>query len=250
MSIFKNAKNSKKSKIVLAIVKFAILILILVGVPLYFYFFQKDLIDQMSSLESVQELFNANKNYTVFIIIAAQCLQIVLCFIPGQWIQIASGYFFSVPISLVLALVGAFIGSVITYYLAKLLGHDAMHLFFGEERIRDMIHKLNSKKAVIIIFLIFLIPGIPKDLCNYAAGLSEMKLKPFLIVSLIGRTPAMLGSIVIGRQLYLGGYGIAIAVAVFAVIACILGIIYRHKLNLFLDRMYDKYIGEGEEENE
>lgn len=248
MSIIKNAKNNKKSKIILALLKLGILIIILVGVPLYIYFFHKDLVEQLSSLENVQALFNANRNYSALIIVAAQCLQIILCFIPGQWIQIASGYFFSILISLFLALIGAFIGSVITYYLAKLLGHDAMHLFFGEEKIKDMIHKLNSKKAVIIIFLIFLIPGVPKDLCNYAAGLSEMNLKPFLIVSLIGRTPAMLGSIIIGRQLYLGGYGIAIGVAVFAIIACILGIIYRQKINLFLDKMYDKYIGEKENE--
>lgn len=248
MNIFKNLQKNKKSKIIFALIKFAILILILVGIPLYVYFFHKDLVDEMSSLENVQAFLNDNRKYTALICLAAQCIQIVLCFIPGQWIQIASGFFFNTFVSLGLALVGAFIGTIITYYLAKLLGHDAMHLFFGEEKIKDMIHKLNSKKAVIIIFLIFLIPGVPKDLCNYAAGLSEMKLKPFLIVSLIGRTPAMLGSIIIGRQLYLGGYGIAIGVAVFAIIACILGIKYRHKLNVFLDKMYDKYIGEENEE--
>ncbi len=247
MSLLKTAKESKKSKVILAVLKLFILLIILVGIPLYIYFFHKDILDEMSSLENVKSFLEANKGYSALIIMATQCIQIVICFIPGQWIQIASGYFFNIPFSLALALIGAFVGSVITYYLAKLLGHDAMHLFFGEEKMKDMIHKLNSKKAVIVIFLIFLIPGIPKDLCNYAAGLSEMRLKPFLIVSLIGRTPAMLGSIIIGRQLYLGGYGIAIGVAVFAVIACILGIIYRQKLNAFLDRLYDKYIGDEEE---
>ena len=63
-----------------------------------------------------------------------------------------------------------------------------MHLIFGEEKIKSMLETLNSKKAVVLVFLIFLIPGVPKDLCNYVAGLSEMKLKPFLIVSLIGRS--------------------------------------------------------------
>lgn len=100
----------------------------------------------------------------------------------GFWL----GYLYS--------LIGAFLGSVLTYYIAKILGHDAMHLTFGEEKIKSMLETLNSKKAVVLVFLIFLIPGVPKDLCNYVAGLSEMKLKPFLIVSLIGRSPGMMAA--------------------------------------------------------
>ena len=101
---------------------------------------------------------------------------------------------------------------------------------------------LNSKKAMIIIFLIYLIPGVPKDLCNYAAGLSNMKFKPFLLVSILGRTPGMMGSIIIGRQLYTHSYTSAIIIGVAASICFVLGIIYRNKVNGFLDNMYDKYL--------
>ena len=133
-------------------------------------------------------------------------------------------------------------GSVITYYIAKKLGRDAMYLFFKEEQIENLIKMLNSKKAMIIIFLIYLIPGVPKDLCNYAAGLSNMKFKPFLLVSILGRTPGMMGSIIIGRQLYTHSYTSAIIIGVAASICFVLGIIYRNKVNGFLDNMYDKYL--------
>ena len=115
-----------------------------------------------------------------------------------------------------------------------------MHLIFGEQKIKKMLRTLNSKKAIVLVFIIFLIPGVPKDLCNYVAGLSEMKLKPFLIVSLIGRTPGMMGSLLIGRQIQTGGYVSAAVIAGIAVVLFALGIIFRKKITVVLDKGYDK----------
>ncbi len=91
-----------------------------------------------------------------------------------------------------------------------------------------------------VIFIIYLIPGVPKDLCNYIAGLSNVKLKPFLILSLIGRSPGMMGSLLIGRQIEVGGYNAAVVIAVIAVILFILGVIFREKVFNIIDKSYDK----------
>ena len=176
----------------------------------------------------------------MFIYIGSQILQIVICIIPGQWLQFAAGYMYGFWLGYLYSLIGAFLGSVLTYYIAKILGHDAMHLIFGEEKIKSMLETLNSKKAVVLVFLIFLIPGVPKDLCNYVAGLSEMKLKPFLIVSLIGRSPGMMGSLLIGRQIYTGGYVSAAVIAAVAVVLFVLGLIFRKKITVFLDKCYER----------
>ena len=236
----KKERLRRRFKIFSAIFKLALLVVILIGIPLYIYFFQHDLIDTFSSEENVKAIFQEYKVQSVFVYIGAQILQIIICIIPGQWLQFAAGYLYGFWLGYLYSLIGAALGSVMTYYLAKLLGHDAMHLIFGEEKIKNTLKKLNTKKSIIIVFIIFLIPGVPKDLCNYAAGLSEMKLKPFLVVSLIGRTPGMMGSLIIGRQIETGGYTSAIVVAVIAVILCALGIIFRKHLTVFLDRAYDK----------
>ncbi|MDY2680331.1 MAG: VTT domain-containing protein, partial [Lentihominibacter sp.] len=155
-------------------------------------------------------------------------------------LQFAAGYIYGFWIGYLLSLLGAAIGTVLTYYIARVLGHDAMHLIFGEEKIHQMLDTLNSKKAVVLVFLIFLIPGVPKDLCNYVAGLSEMKLKRFMIVSLIGRSPGMMGSLLIGLSIESGKYIGAGAIAAAAVILFTLGIIFRKKITAFLDKAYDK----------
>ncbi|NLD20350.1 MAG: TVP38/TMEM64 family protein [Clostridiales bacterium] len=232
----------KKFKVFSAIFKLLVFLLIIVGIPLYIYFFQHNLIDRFSSMEQVNALFKEYRSQGVLFYIGAQIVQIVICIIPGQWLQFAAGYVYGFWLGYFFSLVGAALGSILTYYIAKLLGHDAMHLIFGEEKIRNMLKTMNSKKAVVVVFLIFLIPGIPKDLCNYAAGLSQMKLKPFLIISLIGRTPGMMGSLLIGRQISTGGYTSAAVIAGIAVVLCVLGVVFRKKLMLLLDKFYAKFM--------
>lgn len=240
MNKHRKDKLHKRIKLFSTILKSALLLFILVGLPLYIYFFQPELIDAMSSMESVNHFFRQYRTESVFVYIGAQIAQIVICIIPGQWLQFAAGYMYGFWLGFLFSLIGAAIGSILTYYLAKLLGRDAMHLIFGEAKINEFIHKLNSKKAIVIVFLIFLIPGVPKDLCNYAAGISEMKLKPFLIVSLVGRSPGMMGSLLIGRQIEAGYYTGAIIIAVIAAALCVLGVIMRKKLTVWLDRIYDR----------
>ena len=233
-------KIHKRIKVISTILKFALLLLIIIGLPLYIYFFEPQLIDSMSSMENVNALFEHYHAESILVYIGAQILQIIICVIPGQWLQFAAGYMYGFWLGFLYSIIGAAIGSVVTYYLAKLLGRDAMHLIFGEARINEFIHKLNSKKAIVIVFLIFLIPGVPKDLCNYAAGISEMKLKPFLIVSLVGRSPGMMGSLLIGRQIEAGNYTGAIVVATVAVVLCVVGIIMRKRLTGWMDKAYDR----------
>ena len=233
-------KIHKRIKVISTILKFALLLLIIIGLPLYIYFFEPQLIDSMSSMENVNALFEHYHAESILVYIGAQILQIIICVIPGQWLQFAAGYMYGFWLGFLYSIIGAAIGSVVTYYLAKLLGRDAMHLIFGEARINEFIHKLNSKKAIVIVFLIFLIPGVPKDLCNYAAGISEMKLKPFLIVSLVGRSPGLMGSLLIGRQIEAGNYTGAIVVAAVAVVLCVVGIIMRKRLTGWMDKAYDR----------
>lgn len=229
----------KRISLAATILKFALLLFIIAGIPLYVYFFQPDVLQQFSSLNQVSAMFREYKGYSALVCIAAQIVQVIICFIPGQWIQIASGYALGFWLGLLLSLAGAAIGSVITYYLAKILGQDAMHLIFGEEKINSFVQNLNSKKAIMLVFLFYLIPGFPKDLLAYAAGISDMKLKAFLTVSMIGRTPGMIGSLLIGKQIEIGAYTAAVIIAVVAVILFILGIIFRNKLTNLLDKVYD-----------
>ena len=240
MKIDTKDKVRKRIKIASTIFKFALLLIIIVGIPLYIYFCHHEVIDQVSSIENVQALLDEYKGYSILVYILAQIVQIIICIIPGQWLQFAAGYAFGFWLGLLFSLIGATIGAFVSYYLAKLLGQGILYLLFDEEQMNNFIEKLNSKKAIVAVFVIYLIPGLPKDACSYAAGISNMKLKAYLIVSLIGRTPAMAGSLLIGNQVGIGSYTAAIIIGVAAVILCIAGVIFRNKITDLLDKVYDK----------
>ncbi len=223
-----------------AVVKLLLLLVILIGIPAYIYFFHHDLIDRFSSIEKVEAFFAQYRSQSILIYLGLQVIQIVICILPGAALQFSAGYLFHFWLGLLLTLSGALVGTVLTYYLGKLLGRDAVHMIFGEEKIQNMLTKINSKKGVIIVFLIYLIPGVPKDLCTYAAGLSEMKLKPFLILSMVGRTPAMMGSLIIGQQVHMGGYTSAAIIGGIAVVLCVVGVVFRRQITDFFDKIYVK----------
>ncbi len=233
-------KVRRRAKILTSVLKFALLLIIVIGLPLYIYFFKPEVIEFMSSIDNINALFEEYKGYSILVYIIAQILQIIICVIPGQMLQFAAGYAFGFWSGLLFSLIGAAIGAVISYYLAKFLGQGILYLIFDEDQMNNFIEKLNSKKAIIAVLVIYLIPGLPKDACSYAAGISNMKLKPFLVVSLIGRTPAMAGSLLIGNQVGAGSYTVAIIIAVAAIILFILGIIFRTRILDMLNKIYDK----------
>lgn len=227
-------KLDKRRKI-LAVLKLIALAVILVGVPLYIYFFHHDLIDSFSNIKELEQTIRSYRGQSILIYIAAQVIQVVLSVIPGQALQFAGGYLFGTLLGLLFSVIGIAIGSTLAYYVARILGRDAVHLFFGKRKVTEMLDLMNSPKGLIVTFIIFLIPGVPKDLCSYAAGLSQLKLRPYLIVSMIARIPGMLGCLIIGQQVGAGGYTSAAVIAAIALVLLLLGVIFRKRI---LDTAY------------
>lgn len=240
MSINELKKQEDKRKVIISILKIVILIGIVIGIPLYIYFFQRDWLEQFKDFNDVVEYLEKYQSESILIYIGLQILQIVISVIPGQIFQLAAGYMYTFFPALLYAMTGAFIGTTITFYLSKLLGRDFVHLFFGKEKTTRYIEQLNSKRAYTIVFLLYLIPGIPKDMVSYAAGISEIKFKPFLILSLVGRLPGMMGSIMIGSMWHKEEYIGMIILGAVAVISFILCIIFRSKIQNILNNLYDK----------
>lgn len=239
-AIKSRASQITRIRRIIAVIKLFLLMILLIGIPAYIFFCQRELIERFSSIEDVKALLEAYKLKSIPLYILFQILQIVICVIPGQGLQFAAGYMYGFWLGYLLSLAGATLGTVLTYYLARILSRDAMRILFDKDKLDDMLNKLNSKRGMMVVFLIYLIPGVPKDLCTYAAGLSNMKLKPFLILSLIGRTPGMMGSLLIGHQILTGGYISAGVIGAVAVALFVLGIIFRHPLFKLADRIYDK----------
>ena len=233
-------ERAGESKRLFAIFKLVLLLFIVAGIPAFLYLRFGSEIFSKDAAERLIIYLSAHQSISALLIIALQTIQVVICILPGQPIQIAASYMFGVICGLVLSLIGAVIGVVISFFTAKLLGRDAMHMIFGEEKVEDYRRKLNSGKGLAIAFLIYLIPGVPKDLVSYAAGISEMRFLPFMIVATVGRIPGMAGSLLFGHFLSKGNYtAIVILCAVVAIILLIF-FIKRKDIIRLLDDMEEK----------
>lgn len=213
----------EKRKKTSAVIRLLILAFIIIGVPALLYVNFRDTLFNTEWLRHLPELLSRYRGHAAAILIALQILQVFVCIIPGQPIQFAASYMFGIVGGYLISVTGAAIGATITFYLSRLLGKDAVCTLFDEEKIENYRRKLNSGKGLMAVFLIYLIPGIPKDLTAYAAGISDIRFIPFLVLSTIGRTPGMLGSILIGYFFNRGNY---YAIAVLAVITAAMLIVF------------------------
>ena len=229
--------SSDKRKKIMAILKLILLVAIVAGIPAFLYLRYGGDVFSKDTAQSILDYLKQNSHIAFLLIIGLQIIQVVICVLPGQPIQIAASYMFGVGIGYLLSVTGAVLGTTISFYLAKILGSDAMHVFFGEEKLQEYQRKLNSGRGLMIAFLIYLIPGVPKDLVSYAAGISEMRFRPFLLVSVIGRSPAMLGSLFIGHFFGKQNYRAIVILSVVIIAILLICLIKRESLIGLLDKL-------------
>ena len=168
--------------------------------------------------------------------VAIQVLQVVVFVIPGEVPQVAAGYLFGIPLGIVLTLAGAALGSAIGFLLARALGRPFLHAIVSKERSTQVEELIASPRGVATLFLLYLIPGIPKDVLCYVAGIGPMRLGFYLLASTAGRLPGVAVSVVLGealaeRQWAAVAIALGIAVALFAA-----GYLMRHRLLEVLQR--------------
>ena len=130
--------------------------------------------------------------------VGLQTFHVIVFVLPGEVVQIAGGYLFGVWKGTLLAVAGTLPGAAIDFGLARALGRPFVANLFPRERLLALEKLLSSRSAKTVFFLLFLIPGIPKDILCYVAGVSPLGFWFFLGVSTLGRIPGILGSSMIG----------------------------------------------------
>ncbi len=222
------------------IIKLAMLLAVLVGIPIYLMFVNKSLMDIVGEYKSLVGYLKSHPGYSVFIYIGLEIFQVTVSVIPGQFFQMAAGSVFGIGYGLILTITGKVIGEAIAYYMAKLLGRSGIQMLVGEKRMQQMMDAFNSEKAYVFTFVFYLIPGTPKDVLCLPAGISNMKFSAFLLISTVARIPALLGSIWFGDLYMKDNYRGMILIASVCSIALIFGLIFRKQLHSLVDRIYEK----------
>ena len=149
-------------------------------------------------------------------------LQVIVAVIPGEPLEIAAGYAFGAVEGTILCVLGTFLGGILVFLLVRRFGLRAVEIFFPPEKLQRLRFLHNERRLARWVFLIFFLPGTPKDVMCYFVGLTSMPLRTWALISAVARLPSIITSTVGGNALGMGEY--TFAIIVFAATLVISGI--------------------------
>lgn len=190
-------------------------------------------LDMNSIINGIKTLPSGIKEVLMVVVIS---LQIFIAFIPGEPLELAAGYMFGSLWGTLICLIGSFIGTVIVYYLVKLFGMKIIRIMFKEEQIDKVQSMFENKKSLFWVFLLFLIPGTPKDVMTYLVSLSNVKLYKWLLLTTFGRVPSIVTSTFITGSIKEQDYFLALIVAGITLVAVIGGVVYCKKFHISMKK--------------
>ena len=169
------------------------------------------------------------------IFVGLMALQVILAPIPGHPFEVVGGYCFGILGGVILTSLGALLGSVLAFWVSRLLGAKAVKTFYNDEKLQKLSFLKTSERRDALAFLFFLIPGVPKDMLAYFMGLTKMKASKFMLISTVGRLPGIFIAVLGGAALGERSLGITVAFFLCFILFLFLTIILykrRSRLNL------------------
>lgn len=157
-------------------------------------------------------------------------LQVLVALIPGEPLELAAGYVFGVVEGSLLAMAGILLGSAVVFLLVQRLGPKIVEVFFPEREIKRLAFLKDPKKSRALAFILMTIPGTPKDLLSYFAGLTPITLWQWLAIVLISRIPSLMTSTVSGGLAGTENYLLSVIVFVFTVCLSGIGVLYYRRI--------------------
>ncbi len=131
-------------------------------------------------------------------LVLISAVQVVVALVPGEFVEIAAGYMFGGVWGSLLCLAGIVLGSCVTILLVRRFGRKFVYVFYPKEKLDALPVLNNPAKRNILTFIIFVIPGTPKDLFTYAIGLTDMSIPLYIVLTTLARYPSVITSTMTG----------------------------------------------------
>ena len=225
------------------IIKFVGLLCFLAMIGLVGYYIVRFIIDVQDSDNLIEGLATSIRDAGwsgVLICLGMQFIQIVVAFVPGEIVQAVIGLVYGTVVGGLITLVGALISSIFVFYLVRWLGAPFVQGMLGKQEGRRAaaIQRFlsNHKRLNATVFILFLIPGMPKDVLTYLVPLTPMRPAEFFVLSTIARAPAIFATTFVMEALLNQDYlACAIVAGLFGGLGLI-GIMFNMKIMELVDR--------------
>jgi len=177
--------------------------------------------------------------------ISLQAFQVIAAPIPGEVTGLLGGYLYGPVLGILLSTVGLTLGSFLAFILSRTFGRPFAEKFVPEPALQRFDYLLHHK-GLVLVFLLFLIPGFPKDYLCYILGLGHLSIMEFLVIGTVGR---LFGTVLLtlgGNFLRLEQYTRFSVLVVAAVGVIAVAMIYRDKIEELFAFLHSKSLKKGE----
>ncbi len=174
------------------------------------------------------------------ILLALQFLQIVVAFIPGEATQMAAGMLYGPWIGTLIMVVGCVISSAFVFVVVHRLGAPFVRDMVSDKWMEKFDKFQKSGKLELTVFILFLIPAMPKDVFTYLVPLTEMRMRTFLFLSNVARIPGILISTYAASGLVDGKVWESIVIFVVIAVIAVVCLIFRERLMGALEKLARK----------
>ena len=206
---------SKKTKIQIAII--AIVIIAIIGYIIWDIIAGGPLTKLFNDRDKLIHIVEEMGPFGPAIYMLLQALQGILAPIPSNIVGIIGGFLFGWW-GVLWTTIGATVGATVVFWLSRRFGRRLVEKLVKKEAL-DKFDFVIGKRASIILFLIFIIPGLPDDIVCYIAGLTDIPLKKLIVIFALGRLPAVVSNNYIGMGL--SGQGNITVVIIITVISVV-----------------------------
>ena len=198
-------KSNTKKIILLTLV--AISLLCILSISLYLsnktvvYSFWKDFLKVLKEADSARRFILSFGIWAPLIFILLQSLQVIISPIPGEVTGLIGGFVFGVWKGFLFSTIGLTLGSLGAFFIARFF-RSIVKKKLAASNLYQKFNHIVDHQGIFVSFILFLLPGFPKDFLCYLLGLSKMPWQVFLIVVLIGRMPGTLLLTLHGAKIY------------------------------------------------
>ena len=164
-----------------------------------------------------------------------QILQVIFAPVPGEATGFIGGYLFGAVGGFVYSSIALATGSMINFYIGRYLGRRYIRKLIPEKHLTRF-DKLVSQKGVMLIFILFIFPGFPKDYLCLFLGLSVLPFKVFILMAAVGRMPGTFMLSLQGAMLFEENYLLLAVAFLVSALAAYLGYRFREPLNRWIEK--------------
>ena len=198
-------QQKKKRAVALTCLGAALLMMVAI-----FWFVGRPLIAFVSQPERFRTWVDSHGILGRLAFVGMMMFQVFIAIIPGEPLEIGAGYAFGAVEGTLLCLLATTLSSVVIFLIVKRYGMKFVTLFVSEEKLHSLKFLRDTRRLELLTFLLFFIPGTPKDVLTYVVGLTPMKLRVWVLITAVARIPSIVTSTVTGDALGLKDYQFAL----------------------------------------